>query len=230
MKNYVQTEVTVTVTAPSTVLSGALVVVGAIVGIAQADAASGDPVALVTKGLFRIPKQSGFAGVAGAPALYADGNERLESAGGRVIGVYAAAAASADTEAIVLLGAQLGEGQTFVDKVFVVPQADATTTALSEAPFGATISAISYFTDDAPSSAAGTVLGSATKDGTTVLNAATVDAELFTEDAKTALTLTAVTADLVCAKGDLTLLKLVSNNADLVAGTGVTFFVAYSRA
>jgi hypothetical protein len=62
-------------------------------------------------------------------------------------------------------------------------------------------------------------------DGTTVLDAATVDAEAFTEDALTALTLTATTADLSLDAGDLLAASITSNNADLVPGTGIDVFV-----
>ena len=54
MKNYIQPGKTVTVTAPSTVVSGALVIVGALYGVAAYDAASGAPVEIVTEGVFDL--------------------------------------------------------------------------------------------------------------------------------------------------------------------------------
>lgn len=230
MKNYTQTENVITVAAPAAVSSGDLVVVGGIVGVAQADAASGANVALVRRGVFDLPKQTGFAPSAGDPAYWSDANDRLESAGARAIGVYAEDAVSGATAARVILDPALGERQVHVDKVFLVPQGNTTTTAPSEAPFDGTISGIYYYTGAKPASSAGTCVASATKGGTTLLNAATVDAEAFIDDAKTSLTLTATAADLAVDKGDISLLKVTSDNADLVPGAGITFFVTYARA
>lgn len=56
MKNYVQPGKALTVTAPAAVASGQYVVVGAIRGVAAADAASGEEVEVVTDGVFTLPK------------------------------------------------------------------------------------------------------------------------------------------------------------------------------
>ena len=56
MKNYVQEGNTITVTAPATVTSGQLVVVGSINGVAAFDAASGADVEVTVEGVFELPK------------------------------------------------------------------------------------------------------------------------------------------------------------------------------
>jgi predicted RecA/RadA family phage recombinase len=229
MRNYSQTENTITVTAPSAVSSGDLVVVGAIVGVAQADAASGDPVALVRRGVFRLPKATGFAPGVGTPAKWDDADDRLESAGTRIIGVYAESAVSGDVEALVILDPALGERQVVVERVFIRPAANATVQAAIKAPFDGDHSAISYYTGAKPASTLGTCTLAVNSGGNTLLNAANVDAEAFTDDAETALTLTATTAHRAVTAGQITTVTVVSNNADLVPGEGITVFVAYAR-
>lgn len=56
MKNYIQPGKTVTVTAPATVTSGQLVVVGSLIGVAAYDAAPGAEVEIDTEGVFTLPK------------------------------------------------------------------------------------------------------------------------------------------------------------------------------
>jgi len=56
MKNYIQEGKTITVTAPATVTSGQLVVVGSIVRVAAFDAESGADVEVATRGVFELPK------------------------------------------------------------------------------------------------------------------------------------------------------------------------------
>lgn len=55
MKNYVRDGKTVTITADAAVKSGDLVVVGAIAGVANADAAIDETAVLVTEGVFWLP-------------------------------------------------------------------------------------------------------------------------------------------------------------------------------
>ena len=51
----------ITVTAPAAVASGAGVLVGLVFGVAVHAAASGQPVAIMTEGVFRLPKATGVA-------------------------------------------------------------------------------------------------------------------------------------------------------------------------
>lgn len=229
MKTYVQSENIVTVAAPAAVSSGDLVVVGGIVGVAQADADNGANVALVRRGVFDLTKNAGFAPSAGDPAYWSDSNDRLESAGARCIGVYAEDALSADTQARVILDPALGERQVVVQSVFLFPRANDTIQAALLAPFAGAHSGVSYYTGAKPSSALGTCTAAVASGGNTLLNAATVDAENFTEDALTALTLTATTAHLAVVKNQVTTITIASNNADLDSGEGITFYVTYAR-
>ena len=56
MKNFVQEGKTITVIAPAAVLSGDLVVVGSIAGVAAFDAAQDAEVEITTLGVFGLPK------------------------------------------------------------------------------------------------------------------------------------------------------------------------------
>ena len=56
MKNFVQRGENITVPAPEPIVSGALVKVGNLVGVASTDAEAGEAVSLVTVGVFRLPK------------------------------------------------------------------------------------------------------------------------------------------------------------------------------
>ena len=58
MKNFVQKGSNLTLPAPYAVVSGQLVVVGHIVGVAVHDAAAGDPVTITREGVFTVTKPS----------------------------------------------------------------------------------------------------------------------------------------------------------------------------
>jgi predicted RecA/RadA family phage recombinase len=72
MKNHVQRGDTLTIPAPAAVLSGGVVVAGAIVGVANGDAASGAPVDVDVTGVFKLPKVSALA-IAAGDVVYWDG-------------------------------------------------------------------------------------------------------------------------------------------------------------
>ena len=57
MKNFVQPGGTLTVTAPANVVSGEIVVAGAVVGVAAYDALSGAPVEVSVEGVFSLAKE-----------------------------------------------------------------------------------------------------------------------------------------------------------------------------
>lgn len=57
MKNYIQAGENLTLPAPYNVSSGEGALVGAIFGVASVDALSGADVALVTEGVFTLPKE-----------------------------------------------------------------------------------------------------------------------------------------------------------------------------
>lgn len=56
MKNFIQSGVNLTLPAPAAVLSGEVVIVGGIVGVAAGDASIGADVDLTTEGVFDLPK------------------------------------------------------------------------------------------------------------------------------------------------------------------------------
>jgi predicted RecA/RadA family phage recombinase len=56
VKNYIQPGDTLTLNAPATVVGGQPILVGEIFGVVASDAASGKPMDLVTRGVFRLPK------------------------------------------------------------------------------------------------------------------------------------------------------------------------------
>lgn len=56
MKNYIQAGENITVTAEAAAISGDGVKVGTLFGIASSDAEIGDPLVLVTEGVFEMPK------------------------------------------------------------------------------------------------------------------------------------------------------------------------------
>jgi predicted RecA/RadA family phage recombinase len=60
-KNFIQPGKVVGVTAPRTLTSGEICVVGLLVGIALHDAASGAPVEIATEGVFRVAKTNAQA-------------------------------------------------------------------------------------------------------------------------------------------------------------------------
>lgn len=61
MKNYVQRGETLTIPAPAAVLSGGVVIAGSIIGVANGDAAIGDPVDVDVTGVFDLPKVAALA-------------------------------------------------------------------------------------------------------------------------------------------------------------------------
>lgn len=107
MKNLILQEGNnITVAAPADVTSGQGVLVGSLFGVASTTAESGDPVAVVRKGAYRLAKATGQAWTVGLK-LYWDNtakNVTSTATDNTLIGVALAAAASGDTVGDVLLG------------------------------------------------------------------------------------------------------------------------------
>lgn len=74
MKNYIQPGNQITVAAPELIASGDGVLIGALFGVANGDAPSGQPLVLSTVGVFTLPKKTTDAIAVGA-ALYWDADE-----------------------------------------------------------------------------------------------------------------------------------------------------------
>lgn len=94
MKNHVQAGINLTLPAPADVVSGELVVIGSIFGVAAGDALSGADVDVVTQGVFELPKVSALA-IAIGDVVYYDSATKLvnkTSSGNTKIGVAVTAA------------------------------------------------------------------------------------------------------------------------------------------
>lgn len=77
MKNFVQPGRVVTAIAPADVSSGDLVVVGTLFGVAATDAKSGEPVEIVTEGVFTLAKTSAQAWTQGVKVYWDSENKVL---------------------------------------------------------------------------------------------------------------------------------------------------------
>lgn len=100
-KNHIQTGDTLTIPAPAAVASGGMVIAGAIIGIAQGDAASGATVDVATSGVWELPKVGADIATLGV-AIYWNSTSKLATvtaSGNTKIGV-AVEAAGAGTATI----------------------------------------------------------------------------------------------------------------------------------
>ena len=70
MKNFVQAGSALTIPAPAAVASGEVVIVGNIIGIANAAAAFGADLDVTTTGVFSLPKVSGDVFAVGATVYF----------------------------------------------------------------------------------------------------------------------------------------------------------------
>ena len=104
MKNFVAPGNTITAVAPEAVVSGQLVMVGAMTGVANADAAAGAPVELSVEGVFDLAKTVGDAMTQGAVAKALIGTGVIDGGGTQNVGwVTEAAAAGAATARVRLV-------------------------------------------------------------------------------------------------------------------------------
>jgi predicted RecA/RadA family phage recombinase len=110
VKNLIQPGNTITVTAPAGgVVSGAVVIIGAIVGVAAYNAAAGADVEIATQGVFDLTKTPADVLVQGAVAKVTPATGLVGVAGTAAIGwVVAAAAAGATTARVRLTPAVAG--------------------------------------------------------------------------------------------------------------------------
>lgn len=105
MRNYIMPGEHLTIVAAALIVSGQLVVVGDIVGVAQGDAAIGESVAIVRRGVFELPKANGQAWTVGAK-LYWDATNSVvttTASGNKLIGAAAEVAANPSGFGAVLL-------------------------------------------------------------------------------------------------------------------------------
>ena len=99
MKNYVQSGSSVTISAPATLQSGVGVLIGELFGVAGANAAIGNSVALYTDGIFDLPKEATADTFSIGDAVEWDtANERISAVdGGLKIGVVVRSASATDS-------------------------------------------------------------------------------------------------------------------------------------
>lgn len=105
MKNYIQPGNTLTLTAPAVIVSGDVVAVGSIIGVANGDAANGAPVDVDTVGVFRLPKVAALA-ISAGDVVYWDSAAKLvnkTSSGNTKLGVATEAAANPSPNVAVRL-------------------------------------------------------------------------------------------------------------------------------
>lgn len=105
MRNYIQEGEAIQVAAPYAVTSGQGVLVGALFGVAAADAASGADVVIATSGIFDITALATDTATVGAKLYWDNGNRRLTTTASTHIcaGVATAAKANGDTTARIKL-------------------------------------------------------------------------------------------------------------------------------
>lgn len=96
MKNFVQQGVNLTVPAPAAILSGDVVVIGDLHGVASINAAEGADLVFVTEGVFELPKVAANAFAIGSKVYY-DSVAKLvttTASGNTLIGVAVTVAAA----------------------------------------------------------------------------------------------------------------------------------------
>ena len=114
MKNYIQPGNTVTVAAPASVLSGDLVVVGSLIGVAAFDALSAEPIEIDTEGVFLLPKVVTDVIAQGDKLYWDSGAEKLTKTPGTgskpLVGIARAAAGNGvgDVECRLTMTGQTG--------------------------------------------------------------------------------------------------------------------------
>ena len=94
MKSYVQRDENITVTAAETATSGGGVLLDALLGVASGDAAIGEPLVLVTAGVFEMPKVATDDVSVGEPLFWDDTAKlvTVDGTGNTRIGVAVSAA------------------------------------------------------------------------------------------------------------------------------------------
>ena len=85
MKNFTQAGSNLTIAAPYAVTSGAIVIAGAIIGVAAGAAASGATVDVVTAGVFELPKVGANAFALGAVVYFDVATNLCTSTGAKAV-------------------------------------------------------------------------------------------------------------------------------------------------
>lgn len=103
--NFVQEGWFITVAAPAAVTSGQYVAVGQLAGVAQTDAAIGEPVSLATQGVYNLAKTSAQAWAVGDAIYWDDATGEMTNVDtGVQVGVAVAVATNPTATGTVRLG------------------------------------------------------------------------------------------------------------------------------
>ncbi|WP_118138752.1 DUF2190 family protein [Oceanicella sp. SM1341] len=113
MKNYIQPGDNLTIPAPADTDAGAGVAAGLLFGVAQHDAATGEPLTLVTRGVFELPKPNAQPWAIG-DALYWTGSQvtTTSGTGNLFIGVAVAVASNPSATGLVRLNGAAPAAET----------------------------------------------------------------------------------------------------------------------
>lgn len=105
MKNFVQDDDVITVTAPYAVTSGQGVLVGSLFGVAACDAVNGASVEIVPEGVFDITANVADTGTQGTKVYWDNTNRRITTTAtsNQLVGVLTLAKGGSDTTARVYL-------------------------------------------------------------------------------------------------------------------------------
>lgn len=105
MKNKIQKGNVISVIAPYAVTSGQALQVGALVGVASNDAASGAPVEIDRQGVYTLAATTADVGTFGAKAYWDNTAKRITVTAGAnaLVGCLVAAKGNGETSATVLL-------------------------------------------------------------------------------------------------------------------------------
>lgn len=105
MKNFIQSGITLTVIAPSNLLSGQGVLAGAIFGVACNDAVQGTQVEINRLGVYALTAVAADTGAIGAKIYWENTNKRLTTTAtnNTLVGALAAPKGGTETSATVLL-------------------------------------------------------------------------------------------------------------------------------
>lgn len=227
----------VTVILTVDVVSGQVVVVNGLVGVAQATALAGNQVSLVRQGEFIFPKTAGFAVAVGDVLGYDIADVAVnQDVTTNVVRVLATQAAlSGDTK---MKGVLLFDSTSDVENAEVQfnlrPSSGVVATVAFDwtAPAAGKFDLITMRTNARPSSAAGTVLETITNltGSLNVLTAASIDLDTgIVNDTTLTPALSATPANLTFAAGDVIRFAIAANNADVVAGGGISHLFRWHR-
>ncbi|WP_099071031.1 DUF2190 family protein [Nostoc linckia] len=160
MKNYKHHGDTVTVTAGGTIASGAVVVAGGFIGIANISAVLNDVLPISIRGVFELTKLTTDVVAIGDKLYWDAGNSRvtLSSAGNRFIGIATTAAGNTATVVSVLLSPGLAGNSEKLTVTANLADVSAPSTAYAVSPIAGKITRIYSVLGGAITTADSTVL------------------------------------------------------------------------